>query len=251
MELSDIKRETSGLSDKSHAEKIKIFAWYLHTQKQKAHFQPADIKGCYDALHLIPPQSFGGYFTNLLGTNDLLKNAQGYRLAGTVRDELDKLYTPVGHRVEVAQLLRSLPSQIPDLAERTYLDEALICYEHGAFRAAIVMTWNLAYHHLCNHILKHRLADFNARWLMTFAGHHRNGTRAIATMDEFNAELKESEVLKICRDASIITKDVYRILEEKLGRRNSAAHPSSVSIGQLQTDAFIDDLVRNVVLKIQ
>ncbi len=70
-------------------------------------------------------------------------------------------------------------------------------------------------------------------------------------MDEFNAELKESEVLKICRDASIITKDVYRILEEKLGRRNSAAHPSSVSIGQLQTDAFIDDLVRNVVLKIQ
>jgi hypothetical protein len=41
-----------------------------------------------------------------------------------------------------------------------------------------------------------------------------------------------------------------KILDEKLGKRNSAAHPSGVKIGHLQADAFIDDLVRNVVLKL-
>ena len=64
-------------------------------------------------------------------------------------------------------------------------------------------------------------------------------------------ELKESEVIAICKDAGIITKDVFKIMDEKLGKRNSAAHPSSVSIGQLQTDALIVDLVDNVVLKLK
>ncbi len=39
-------------------------------------------------------------------------------------------------------------------------------------------------------------------------------------------------------------------MDEKLGKRNSAAHASSVAIGQLQADALIDDLVKNVVVKI-
>lgn len=85
----------------------------------------------------------------------------------------------------MSKLLKNLPAQIPDLGERTYLDEALICYEHGAFRAAIVMTWNLAYHHLCDRIIKRRLGDFNARWLIKYGGMHKNGTRTIKVIDEF------------------------------------------------------------------
>ncbi len=46
------------------------------------------------------------------------------------------------------------------------------------------MTWNLAYHHLCDHILQNRLADFNARWLIKYAGMHRNGARAIKGIDD-------------------------------------------------------------------
>jgi hypothetical protein len=251
MDLSELKKAIPELNEKSHAEKIKLFAWFLHTQDGKTHFQPGEIRACYDQVHLTPPQSFGGYLANLIKAKEVLKNSLGYRLAGPTRDAIDSLLISSGHKVQIEQLLRDLPVQIPDLAERTYLDEALVCYENGAFRAAVVMTWNLAFHHLCDHIIKNRLADFNARWLISFQGHHKKGNRVITTMDDFNAELKESEVIIICRDAGIITKDVFRILEEKLGKRNSAAHPSSVSIGQLQTDAVIDDLVKNVVLKIR
>jgi len=131
-----------------------------------------------------------------------------------------------------------------------HFDEALKCFEVGAFRAAIVMTWNLAYHHFCDFILTKRLSDFNARWPAVFQGHHSKGAKAIAKMDDFGDLLKESEVIRIAKSASIISNDVARILDDKLGRRNSAAHPSGVKIEQLQAEEFIDDLVKNVVLKV-
>jgi hypothetical protein len=199
---------------------------------------------------LARPGSFGGYFDNLVKRGDLLKNNSGYRLENKVREALNAEYATREITVQVTQLLFKLPDQIPDLAERTYLNEALICYKHAAFRAAIVMTWNLAYHHLLDYIFRKHLVGFNTRWQVVYPGHHSKGAKAIAVMDDF-ADLKESEVIKICNSANIITKDVHRILDEKLGRRNSAAHPSSVVIGQLQAEAFIDDLIKNVVVKLQ
>jgi hypothetical protein len=251
MLLADFKQMVPGFSQKGHPEKIKLFGWYLHAHEGKEIFSPADVKKCYDTLHEIPPSSFSGYFKNLVDQKQLIKNSSGYRLAGQVRDQLAAAYTPSGHKVQVTAILRDLPAKVPDMAERTFLDETLICYEHGAFRATVVMAWNLAYHHLCDYVIKHRLADFNARWLLKHPGHHKNGTKTISVIDDFMQELKESEVITICKDAGIITKDVYKIMDEKLGKRNTAAHPSSVSIGQLQTDALIVDLVDNVVLKLK
>ena len=43
--------------------------------------------------------------------------------------------------------------------------------------------------------------------------------------------------------------DVHKILTTKLGIRNSAAHPSTVVITQVQAEDFITDLINNVVLK--
>jgi hypothetical protein len=98
--------------------------------------------------------------------------------------------------------------------------------------------------------LKHHLADFNTRWAVVFPAHHKNVVKTIVGIDDFGDNLKESEVIKIAKSASIISNDVGKILEQKLGRRNSAAHPSGVKIEQLQAEEFIDDLVKNVVLKI-
>lgn len=250
MELSDLQQKVEGLADKSHADKIKLFAWYLHTYQKTDYFGHSDIKKCYDDCNVASPSSFGGYFANLVKNKEILKNSFGYRLENRVREALDAQYGSSEIAVKITELLLTLPEKIPDLAERTYLDEALICYRHGAFRAAVVMTWNLTYHHLCDYVLKNRLADFNKRWPIVYTGHHRKALKLIAKMDDFSDDLKESEVIEICKSAGIITKDVQRILLEKLGRRNSAAHPSSVTIEQLQVDAFIDDLIKNVVLKL-
>lgn len=250
MDVKELKTLVPGLLQKGHPDKIKIFGWYLHVYRNKETFQPAAIKEIYDQLHDSAPSSFSGYFKNLVSQKCLLPSSQGYRLNGSVRDEMNAAFTPTTNRVQVSSLLKNLPILIPSLAERTYLNEALICYEHGAFRASIVMTWNLAYHHLCSHILESRLAEFNARWLLKFAGMHKNGPKSIKVIDDFMEELKESEVLVIAKDAGILNKNVFSIMEEKLKKRNSAAHASSVVISQLQADAYIDDVVKNVVLKL-
>ena len=56
MELTDLKKSVPVLSaEGQHNDKIKVFGWFLHTQKGKTHFQPADIGKCYAALHMVPP----------------------------------------------------------------------------------------------------------------------------------------------------------------------------------------------------
>jgi hypothetical protein len=238
------------LSTKGHPQKIELLGWYIHTHSGKPCFWPAEVESLYSKLSLAPPSGFGGYFQQLVKQKILLKDKFGYRLESASRQRLTAIHGAREVTLKLTALLATLPTMVPSLVEKTYLNEALICYRHGAFRAAVVMTWNLAYHHLCSHVLAHRLADFNSRWQLSFPGHHKKLALNIVSMDDFNRELKESEVIEICRLAQIITPDIARVMGEKLGRRNSAAHPSTLVIEQLQVDAFIDDLVRNVVLKI-
>ena len=198
------------------------------------------------------PSSISPFLASMEKKNppELIKKPNGYKLEMRVREALDKKHGGRTITIQVTDLLAGLPNSVPDLAERTFLDETLVCFKHGAFRAAIVMAWNLAYHHLCDLVLKRELTKFNAQWPLVYQGHHKKGNKAIAKMEDFSDELKESEVIEICNSAGIISKDIHKILKAKLDRRNSAAHPSTVKIEQLQAEEFIDDIVKNVVLRL-
>jgi hypothetical protein len=252
MELAALKEAVPGFADKTHYEKIKIFGWWLHVHKSQATFTGADVAKCYDGLYFAKPSSFGGYMSQLVEKKELLKSGPGCRLESKIREEIGAAYGTPEITVRVTSLLTDLAAAIPDIAEHAYYEEALICYRYGSRRAAVVMTWNIAFSHLCEHILAKRLADFNARWVMSFPGMHKGnkGVKTIAVFDDFAEELKESQVLEICRDAGIITKHVYNIMHAALGKRNAAAHPNAVVIDQLQTDAYIVELITNVVQKI-
>jgi hypothetical protein len=251
MELAQLKEAVPGLSDKSHYEKIKVFGWWLHVHRSKPSFTGADINQCYTRLHFSAPSSFGAYIKQLAEKKTLLKAGERrYKLENKSREQLDAAYGQSETTIKIKNLLTGLADTIPDLAERTYYKEALICYKYGSMRAAVVMTWNVTFSHLCDHVLAKRLNDFNARWQLSFAGMHKKKVRAITAFDDFNEELKESEVLTICRDAGIITKYIYNIMDACLSKRNAAAHPNDIVIDSAQADAFISDLIQNVVLKI-
>jgi hypothetical protein len=182
---------------------------------------------------------------------EVLRDSRGFYLPKHIKDDLHQRYGQREITVQVTKLLAELPLHVPDLAERTFLDEALVCFKHEAFRAAIVMTWNLAYHHLGDFVLKNKLAEFNHRWPVNYPGMHKNGAKQIAKMEDFADELKESEMIAICASARIITGDMQKALNAGLNKRNAAAHPSSAVISQVQTEAHIDDLVNNFVLKLK
>jgi len=80
---------------------------------------------------------------------------------------------------------------------------------------------------------------------------HKKAVRTIQSVDDFaGEELGEAKVLKIALDCGAIVKNVYNVLEPALQRRNAAAHPNNVLLTPLQTEAFIEDLVNNAILKI-
>ena len=128
-----------------------------------------------------------------------------------------------------------------------FLNEALKCYRIEAYRSCIVMTWNLAYAHLLDWILKEpaRMAAFNNA--ITKKYQKKIGLH-ITKYDDFTDELKEREVIEIANVANLFNSNIFKILKEKLDRRNIVAHPSTVVVVQSQADDVVTDLVNNVVL---
>jgi hypothetical protein len=237
----------------SHADRIRFFAWFIHRHQGREVFNSSDIARCFDELALQKPTSISPFLVQMSEgkTKQLLRSRDGYRLERAQLEKFDSKYGARPITIQVTKLLEDLPSKVPNTAEREFLKEALICYRHGAFRAAIAMSWNLAFDHLLHFVLKHHLSAFNNQWPRNFPKQNQKArVQQIATRDDFS-ELKESEVLTICKGAAIITPDLYKILDEKLGKRNSAAHPSTVTIGQIQAEGVIDDLVNNIVLKLK
>jgi hypothetical protein len=253
MTLADVVGGVPGFAKCSHADKIRFFAWFLHYHRKHERFNSGDVGKCYDELHMGRPSSISPFLAQMekKKPKELLRNSGGFYLEHSLREKMTAKFGQRKITVQVTRMLLDLPAQVPDVAEREFLDESLICYRNGAFPAAIVMTWNLAFDHLLSFILKHHLADFNKQWPISYAKQHQKArVSAISSRDDF-FELKESEILTICKSAVIITPDLYKILDEKLGKRNTAAHPSTVGVSQIQAEGVIDDLVNNVVLKLK
>ncbi|WP_348246147.1 hypothetical protein, partial [Salmonella enterica] len=63
------------------------------------------------------------------------------------------------------------------------------------------------------------------------------------------SDIPEGKFIEFLRSASIVSGDVRKILDQKLGIRNTAAHPSTVKIAQSRANDFFDDLIENVYRK--
>lgn len=250
----DLESLVTGIPDFpqwTHAEKIRFFSWFIHSKLQQERFSPGDIRKCYAKLTLEQPRDINPYLHQMFSRKprEVLRDSKGYALERRVRDGFEDRYGKRPTTINVDKLLVDLPSKIPELAEQTFLDEAIRCFRVQAFRATIVMVWNLAYDHLCDHIFKDalRLQDFNTQLPKSYP---RSRISCIKSKDDFG-ELKESEVLQVVRSANLISNDLHKILIEKLSKRNSAAHPSNIVIVPHTAEEFVLDLINNVVLKLQ
>ncbi len=248
MTAAEFVESIAGFSKLNTTEQVKRFCWHLAMQCQKPRFTGADVVACFNGSGCPKPSGITPFLTSLVKQKFLIKRSNRYELSRIARDKLDPVLGKRDATIAVDKLLQELPGKLTIQTEKVFLEEALVCFRHSAFRAAIVMTWNLAYDHLCKVILNDpkRLSDFNTQLPLTF---RKPAVAAINLQDDFEA-LKESEVLQVAKSAGIISNSVHKILKEKLDRRNTAAHPSNIVITQHTSEEFILDLVQNVVLKL-
>jgi hypothetical protein len=249
MSLTEFVALVSGFDALAPRDKIRLFGWHLHSHKSVEVLTNANVRNCFQQIAADPPD-ISTYLNRMADARpaDLVRVRGGYKLEGSVKRALDAKYGAHQSVVAISRLLTDLPAKIPDLAERAFLSEAISCYRVGAYRAAIVMTWNLAFDHLLNWTMADaaRVAAFNN----AVPKRYPRSKLVVRARENFE-ELKEAETIEVCYTAGLITKNVVEILRERLKRRNMAAHPSQIIIKQPQADDLITDLINNLVLPLK
>lgn len=247
MDLNEFIREIDGFGAWQFVDKIKLFAWFLQTHQKQSRFSGTDIKKCFTSMGLAPPTNISPFLTDQVNKKrpQMLRDAGGFFLERSVREEFDRKYGQRAITVQVHTTLRDLPAKLPALEEQEYLEEALRCLKATAYRAAIVMCWNVAYDHLCDQIVKKHLAAFNAQLAAQFTKQ-----KIVVSVREDFYDMNEAKVIEVSRAAGIVDKNVFAVLDASLKTRNRAAHPSGSTFLQPQAENYILDLANNAILKI-
>lgn len=249
MDLKEFVAAVPGFAGLSHPVKILHFGWFLHHHSARERFSQADVRGCYLKLNMQEP-NFSDSFKRLVEKRPkvLLQDKFGYKLEHKTFEQLETKYGTHETTIALSNLLKQLPGTISDKAEQLFLTEAITCYHSRAFRAAIIMVWNLTYDHLLSWILADaaRLAAFKAA-IPGRVGPKKAAAVTIAKREDFE-DLKESEVLDICGTAGLFTSaNIKKVLDMQLTKRNMAAHPTLLIIGAPEAEESISTLVQNVI----
>lgn len=236
---------------------VLIFGYYLRKESAKPEFSVDDIRNCFNQALIRPPanlikvisdQASGRTSVLIRGT---LKGMFSLSIHGMKEVEAALARKPTTQstlsqflEIAVPYLQRSI-AKVKEEDRRAFLAEAIACIGVQARRATIIMTWVAVIDHLYEYILSKKLVEFNNALAQR---RDRFASIVISSKDDF-LDIRELVFIEVTRSAGIITNDVRKILEEKLGIRNTCAHPSTVVIHDTKVVNFIEDLIDNVVVK--
>lgn len=256
MTLLEFLRGIPNFQEFSRKSKILLLAYYLRQYKGMVEFSAEDMETACRGL-LKPPSDLRLQLRLLAkGKNSLLARGSTrgvFSLNMPGLDEVESYLSGAGPAPAVLDAmiadalayLKKTVAKVGDDNQRKFMAEAVSCLAVDAPRATIVMAWAGTVDHLYDFILKHKLAEFNAALARRT---DRYARLTVTTKDDF-ADLKESVFIEVARSAGVITNDVRKLLDEKLGIRNTCAHPSTVEVHRSKVVSVIEDLVDNVILK--
>lgn len=235
-------------SNLSQVEQVKHIAYFYTIVGKAEEFTSTVVSNIFDTENLSRPSNVT-HCLNMLASKKpaiLLKKSNVYRFEKGVKKELDALFLDKKHIQAISQILRSLLPKVKSDEQRLFLQEAIICYEVKAYRAAILMTWLLTMDLLYEFVINNKLTEFNEA-----VSRNTSFKNVVFTNKDDFSSMKENTFITLLGSASIITGDQKKMLEEKLGIRNTAAHPNTIEIRESKVTNFIEDLIINIISKFQ
>jgi len=227
---------------------LDFFVYFLTVQEKHPSANASAIANCFVECDLSPPSQIAPYLSEGLTSNPqrFVKADRGYKLHRNFREVLAAHLDGNRQKVHVGNELRKLEGMLSDAAKREFLKETIDCFEAGANRATVVMCWILVIDHLCELVFRKHLPAFNAE--LAKVTDKRVRVSQIVTKDDFG-DIPENKFIELLRSSGVISNDVRKILDSKIGIRNSCAHPSGITIKPSKVNDFVDDLVENVLVK--
>lgn len=226
-----------------------LLACYLLAELGRTSLTAADLAQLRQQLQLTPHRSLATYLSNATRAGKgkqpkYLRASRGYALHRAYKEELRTIATGRPSAKAVARDLRAELAKVQDPDTGAYITEAVACFEFELFRAAIVLTWCVAYSHFRGWLFNKHLTPFNAAaalWKQPVT---------IQVVEDFQ-DLGEATVIDAARKAKIVSKELHKTLKHLLDQRNSYAHPSCKPIKSSIAEAYIDTTLHEVILKLK
>lgn len=160
------------------------------------------------------------------------------------------------YRLPVTDIARQAPAQAlhslrdattnAPASYRAYLDEAVDCYEAGAYRGAVLMVWAATIEHIYSVVENHQRGFklLEAENFNRFANSY--GYRKIKKKNDL-LYINDASLFLICEDAGVFNKNARSILDDALKTRNRCGHPTGYVVGREEVVVFIERLINNVI----
>jgi len=239
--------------------------YYAEFVQEISNFGIPDIEDLLDEAKVPRPANLPRDLKSLASTNkkylNVVKNTSGNAIRFTLTtigaDVINDRMSVTGlvilkptERAEtlkqISEALHKLIIQIPDLAEREYIEEAVSCLSpmNNASRAAVIMAWTGAIHNLRMKIDRLGIVGYAT---FTFHLQKINAKKSASSFNDLE-DVKDADLLDICEKMDLIKgKSVKDQLAQWLTFRNGVGHPTNVRPGINKVKAFFEDLIQYVL----
>lgn len=247
LNLQDFISKIDNFYELSAKEQVDYIAFYLTRYADQSSVAAKLINDTLAELNIHSYKRLPQYLSDesrARGGKYVKHKTGGYKLSGKITSDFTTRFDNTPVKKDLDKELTRLVGVVSEVNERAFLEEAMKCYQVSAYRAAIILIWLVSIDHLQNYIYANKLNEFNAE----LAKNPDKKVKKIVNKDDFS-DLPENKFIELSRASGVISNDVRKILDAKLGIRNSAAHPSGVVIGEHKAVEFGTDLINNVILK--
>ncbi len=247
MAIRDYIAGIEGFYNASAKDQTDYIAFYLVHHKSVEAFTAKDITAICSEINLQPHARLAQYLSEEANSRTAekkyIKLPKGYQIHAPFYNRLEQQIAKAPVLVALDADLESQISSVSDVYERELLEEAARCYKVKAYRAAVVMVWAVTMSHMYTYVYANQLPAFNLA--VSRDGDKR--LKSVRKVEDFG-EIKETKFIELLRAAGIVTNDKRKILDEKLGTRNTAAHPSKTHLQGSKAIEFGHDLLANIIL---
>lgn len=222
-----------------------LLTWYLVHHGGTSAVTASALASLREALHLARQSRLPQYLseqTRRRGSRPgkYVRTKSGYTLERGYSKSLEGKYLGRPAAKNVSAGLRGTLAAISDSAVKAYLEEAIGCFEQNFLRAAVVLTWCVAYGVFRSWLFRNHLASLNAAmaaWKTPVAIH---------ALDDFQ-DLKEGVVIDTARKINAISREQAKTLKSLLDQRNSYAHPTLKPISPSVAEAYIEAVLAEIL----